>query len=79
MSTSKPTPRSKPEPNNTAGVVERGKLYVAKALYHEMRWKTHSVREAKRRGMPVIRFGSRDYVVGAHFIDWFSSLGQGQP
>ena len=75
MSTKPSQPRPKPEPNNTAGIVERGKVYVAETLYRELRWKAHSKRQAKRLGMPVIRFGSRDYIIGDAFIDWFSSLG----
>ena len=71
-------PRPQPMPNNTAGVVERGKVYVADVLYRELRWKAHSKRQAKRLGMPVVRFGSRDYIIGDRFIDWFEQIGKQQ-
>ena len=35
-------------------------------------------KKAKSLGMPVIRFGSRDYIIGDQFIDWFEQLGQQQ-
>ena len=29
-------------------------------------------------GLPTIRFGSRDYVIGKQALEWFEQLGQQQ-
>ena len=70
--------RPKPEPNNTPPVVRADELYVADEFYRRCRWRKHSIREAKRMGLPTIRFGSRDYVIGKQALEWFEQLGEQQ-
>lgn len=37
-------------------------------------WKTHAVRQAKKAGLRVIRFGRQDYVLGNDVIGFFQRL-----
>ncbi len=73
------TPKPRPKPNLTPGVVEVGCIYTAVEFARRLRWKTHSLRCAKRRGLPFTRFGSRDYiVVDQELLTWFRGLDQQQ-
>lgn len=71
-------PRLKSETNGYPAVVESGALYTLAELAKRLRWKRHSIRQARRLGLPVIRFGSRDYVIGQQALEWFAKLGQQQ-
>ena len=70
--------RPKSEVNNTTGVIRADEIYVAEEYYRRMRWRKHSIRQAKRLGLPTIRYGSRDYIIGADAIEWFRRLGSQQ-
>ena len=70
--------RPKPEANNTPPVVRADEMYVADEFYRRCRWRRHSIRQAKRLGLPTIRYGSRDYIVGADAIAWFREIGSQQ-
>lgn len=74
----KPNPRPKPEPNNTVGVIRRDEIYVAEEAYRRLRWRRHSRQQARRLGLKVTRFGSRDYVLGRDLLDFFDRLAQQQ-
>ena len=76
-STSKPLPAAR-EPNGYPAVVETGALYPVEELAMRLRWRRHSLRQAKKLGLPTIRFGSRDYVIGRQAIEWFEKLSQQQ-
>jgi len=71
-------PHLKSEPNGYPAIVEKGCVYTVVELCKRLRWKSHSLRQAKRLGMPVIRFGSRDYCISDQFIDWFEQIGRQQ-
>jgi len=45
-------------------------------LCRRLRWRGHSLRQAKRLGLPTIRFGARDYAIGDEVLTWFKSLAQ---
>ena len=37
-------------------------------------WKAHSIRQAKRRGLRVVKFGSTNYVLGESILEFFRQL-----
>ena len=74
----KPKPRPKPEPNTTPAVVDARQLYTFDEAARRLRWRKHSRRQARRLGLRVTRFGSRDYVSGAELIRFFEHLAQRQ-
>jgi hypothetical protein len=75
MSNSQPSsPRS--EFNATPAVIEAGGVYTETELAKRMRWKKHSLRQAKKLGLRSIRFGSRNYVLGSDVLKWFEGLQQ---
>ena len=59
-------------------MVNGQEVYVFEEFAKRMRWRKHSCRQAKRMGLPTIRFGSRDYVIGKQALEWFEQLGQQQ-
>lgn len=66
--------RQRPEPNNTPSVVEADAVYSLKEVARRLRWKEHSVRQAKRLGLQIIKFGSRHYVTGREVMRFFEAL-----
>ena len=77
MSTA-PKPRPKPEPNHAPAVVESGTIYTVDELARRLRWRKHSLRQARKMGLPTVRFGSRDYALGDHVLAWFADLAEKQ-
>ena len=73
-----PQPRQKPVPNNTPAVVHAHELYTYDELARRLRWQEHSRRQAKRLGLKTIRFGSRDYVLGKHALEFYEQLAEQQ-
>ena len=67
---------AKPQPTNntTPAVVRADELYSLEEAARRLRWRTHSVRQAKRAGLRVIRFGSRDYISGRAILEFFDRL-----
>ena len=53
-------------------------LDVDDNLYRRLRWRKHSIRQGKRLGLPTIRYGSRDCIIGAGVVEWFRCLGSRQ-
>ncbi len=70
MRTTDNTPRK----NDTPPSVHADELLTVTELARRLRWRKHSLRQAKRMGLPVIRFGSRDYALGRRVLEWFESL-----
>lgn len=68
----------RPQQNTVPAVVEAGSLYTLQEVARRCRWKQHSVRQARRLGLPTIRFGSRDYVLGSDVLSWFKQLREQQ-
>ena len=62
--------------NPYPAMVNAHEVYTVEELARHLRWRKHSLRQAKRLGMPVIRFGSRDYAIGQQVLEWFEGLGQ---
>jgi len=72
------TPPRKPTPDSSPpGIIEADAVYVAAEFYRRMRWHRHSQRQARRLGLPVIRFGSRDYIIGRKALEWLEKLAEG--
>lgn len=79
MSSGKPPqPRKRPVPNNTPAVANANELYTFDELSQRLRWKEHSRRQAKNLGLKVVRFGSRDYVLGRDVLDFYEQLAEQQ-
>ena len=79
MSTSKPsTPRPKPEPNNSPGVIRADEVYVFEEACRRLRWRRHSAQQAKRLGLKPIKFGSRLYISGSAILKFFEDLARRQ-
>ena len=66
------------EPNHTPPSVRADELLTVAELARRLRWQKHSLRQAKRLGLPTVRFGSRDYCVGRRVLAWFERLGEQQ-
>ena len=69
-------PTARPAPASASVCV--GELLTVEELSRRLRWKRHSTRQAKRLGLPVHRFGSRDYCIGDEVLLWFRTIGQQQ-
>lgn len=67
-------PRANPFP----AVVRADELLLWEELQRRLRWKKHSARQAQRRGLKPIKFGSRLYIHGSTVLEWFEQLGQRQ-
>ena len=70
--------RTRPRTNNTSAVINVLEVYTMDEVARRMRWKAHSIRQAKRLGLKTVRFGSRDYVLGRHVLEFFEKLAQMQ-
>jgi hypothetical protein len=77
MTDSLPAPQQS-GPNNYPAVVNGQEVYVFEEFARRMRWRKHSIRQANRLGLPTIRYGSRDYIIGADAIAWFREIGSPQ-
>lgn len=64
----------KPSANTTPAVVNAYEVYVWEELQKRLRWKKHSGRQARRMGLRVVRFGSRNYCLGADVLRFFELL-----
>lgn len=62
--------------NETPGEIRADDLYTFEEAARRLRWKKHSQRQAKKMGLQVSRFGSRDYVRGRAIIEFFAKLEQ---
>ena len=72
-------PRPKPEPGGSLpGIVEGDSLYTLSELAARLRWRKHSIRQAVRAGLRVVRFGSRNYCLGSDALAWFEELAKKQ-
>lgn len=74
----------RPEPNHSPPSVHAGELLTVEELCRRLRWRKHSLRQAKRLGLRVVKFGSRNYIIGADVLDFFRRLsdqqaGEGMP
>ena len=67
-----------PVPNSTPPVINAHELYTLEEACRRLRWKEHSRRQARRMGLKVIRFGSRDYVTGQAILELFDQIGESQ-
>ena len=74
MSARKPKPERTVTPNNTPGVIDGGCLYTMTELAARARWRKHSIRQAVRKGLPTILFGSRRYILGSDALKFFARL-----
>lgn len=72
------TAKPKPEPNTSPPVVRADELYTFTEAARRLRWKKHSIRQAKRKGLRLARYGSRDYVLGSDLIAFFDRLAREQ-
>lgn len=66
------------QPNNTPAVIDANKVYTFKEAARRLRWKQHSTRQARRMGLRVVKFGSRNYVLGQHVLEFFQRLAEEQ-
>lgn len=71
----KPTNDS-PAPRLVGTVADNETLLLSE-LARRFGWQRHATRQAKRKGLPCIRFGSKDYVRGCEFAEWLGSLQEG--
>ena len=62
--------RPRPETNHYPAVVKKGAAYTAEELCRRLRWKKHSLRQARRLGLKLHRHGSRDYAIGDEVIEF---------
>lgn len=57
-----------------AGVVRADELYTAAEVRRRLRWRDHSFRQAKRKGLRVVTFGRTKYVLGSDVLAFFEQL-----
>ena len=74
MSSKPSTPRQKPQPNNTPAVIDGNQVYLFEEACRRLRWRKHSARQAKNLGLQIVKFGSRNYVLGRHILEFFERL-----
>jgi hypothetical protein len=60
------------QPNN-GGVISAVELYSLTQLKQRLGWSKHALREARRAGLPIRRFGTRSYVSGRELISWMET------
>ena len=77
MSTGR-TAKPKPAPNTSPPVVRADEIYTFEEVCRRLRWRKHSARQAKRLGIRLIRYGSRDYCLGSDVLAFFDGLAQQQ-
>lgn len=70
--------RPSPDLNKLPASVEAGSVLTLQELARRLRWKRHSIRQARRLGLPVVRFGSRDYCLTDDVVMWFRTLREQQ-
>jgi len=72
-------PRPAPELNgHPPGIVDGNAVYRAAEFYRRMGWRRHSQREARRRGLVSVRFGSANFILGKHALEFFERLAEQQ-
>lgn len=67
-----------PRANGYPAVIDGNQVYTWEEACRRLRWRKHSARQAKRLGLKTIRFGSRDYVLGRHVLDFLADLAEQQ-
>ena len=69
-------PRANREPNTTQSVIRADELYTLEEAARRLRWRQHSIRQARCLGLRIIRFGSRNYVAGSAVLAFFEHLAE---
>jgi len=62
-------------PATASGVIEPEKLYHIEAAKRETGWGARSLREARRKGLPVLYLGRRAFVLGRDIIEHIQKHG----
>lgn len=78
MTAPRPRPRkasaSPPAASTVPASVQASEVMAVEELARRLRWRRHSIRQARRLGLPTVRFGVRDYVIGGDVVAWFRDL-----
>jgi len=70
----RPAEKPPPSPSVVTGAVQVGEVLLLREVARRFGWRRHSVRQARRLGLPIVRFGSKDYVRGADLFEWLGQL-----
>ena len=73
-----PAPARSPVARPTAGMIDERSIYSRQELCRLLGWQRHSWRRAKRLGLRVVTFGSRQYIRGQWVAQWFNKLATDQ-
>jgi len=73
-----PNPQGKTDSPAVPCVVSAGEIYDKGEVCRRLRWARHSWRQARRAGLRTVRFGARDFVLGAWIIEFFAALADRQ-
>lgn len=63
-------------PGPAPGVISLQEIYTLAEVRKRLGWRAHSLREARRLGLRVIRFGRAKYVTGRDLANFFAALAQ---
>ena len=58
--------------------MQAGEVMTLRELKSRLGWGEHSVRQARREGLQLVRFGRAKYCLGRDLLDFFETLAQRQ-
>jgi len=58
--------------------IEAGEVMSLAELKRRLKWREHAVRQARKAGLRLIRFGSQKYALGSDVLDFFRQLAEQQ-
>ena len=63
-------------PQQAPGIIDPKALYTLPALRRELGWGSHTMRRARRAGLPVRYEGSRAYAIGEDVVAYIRENGR---
>jgi len=63
------------DPRHLSGTVRADELLTLQELKKRLGWGEHAVRQARKAGLRLVRFGSSKYAIGADVLAFFRRLG----
>ena len=68
----------RPATPGPSGSVQAGELLTLAELKRRLNWGEHAVRQARRAGLRLVRFGREKYALGNDVLTFFAGLAEQQ-